>query len=119
MAIINDKNKDDEATRFMQPEIDKGCFLCGGAVTVPFIYWAGRTSWIVLHPDCAANLTLALSRDLHEIKKTTGTRLGFTDAPYPLQGDGVKTVELYVQTPSGTTKHSDISIETVFQIAPE
>ena len=52
------------------------CFLCGERVIPPLIVWSG-TKDIQLHPDCAAHLVLALSRDLHEFKQSSGRHLEF------------------------------------------
>jgi hypothetical protein len=50
------------------------CFFCGERLRQPssddqaFVMWGGRTSTILLHPECIMSLTLRLFRDVYEIE---------------------------------------------------
>ena len=49
-------------------ELDDECLRCGEKLTTPFVFWAGRTKNICLHPECAGALGAALIRDFSELK---------------------------------------------------
>ena len=43
------------------------CFLCYKSLTLPFVMWGGAFD-LCLHPACALDLFLRLSRDIWELK---------------------------------------------------
>lgn len=52
------------------------CFHCGTRiVTYPFVVWAGATSRIHFHPECATGFVLGFGRDTwqvnHEVEHAT------------------------------------------------
>jgi hypothetical protein len=42
------------------------CFYCGTMVLDPAIQWSGVPGEIWLHPSCALDLVVRLTRDIHE-----------------------------------------------------
>lgn len=46
------------------------CFYCGRTTGDPSIFWLGRTGSIILHPQCAIDVTIRLLRDVHEVQCT-------------------------------------------------
>lgn len=50
----------------------RDCFLCGNPLSFPMIMWAGTTSNIYLHGDCATCFVLKLSRDCWELERAKG-----------------------------------------------
>ena len=51
------------------------CFYCGKATEDPAIVWVGSTAEIILHPRCAVELTLRISRDVHQLECERHVRL--------------------------------------------
>lgn len=56
--------------------IGRTCFHCGIRIVMyPFVVWAGSTSRIHFHPDCATRFGLAFARDAwqanHEVEHAT------------------------------------------------
>lgn len=52
------------------------CFHCARPVADPAVLWSGTTSDIFLHPGCATDLVLRLSRDVLEWQHRSGRRFG-------------------------------------------
>jgi hypothetical protein len=44
------------------------CFLCGGELHDPAVFWMGVTAEIYLHTDCVLDLAVRGFRDVHEIR---------------------------------------------------
>ncbi len=42
------------------------CFYCGALVTDPAILWMGSSGTLWLHPPCALDFIVRLTRDVHE-----------------------------------------------------
>jgi hypothetical protein len=56
------------------------CLYCGRRISGPCIWWRGDTTEVKeanniwLHPECAIQLMIRISRDIHEIQIKTNTR---------------------------------------------
>lgn len=46
----------------------RDCFLCGEVLSFPMIMWAGMTSSIYLHEECASQFVVRLARDCWELE---------------------------------------------------
>lgn len=75
MSIITREN----LRFFPNSEARKGCcFYCGAPLEPPAVQWMGtaidgeHTSHLLLHPHCAVELFIRLTRDVHEIECRTG-----------------------------------------------
>ena len=58
-----------EAYSWTQCEtLDDDCTHCGEKLTLPFVFWAGATKNLCLHPRCASMLGSGLIRDNAELR---------------------------------------------------
>jgi len=49
--------------------VGRRCFLCGGLLQDPAVFWMGYDGELILHPICVFDLFIRLGRDVHEIEK--------------------------------------------------
>jgi hypothetical protein len=48
--------------------VGQECFLCGGGLHDPAVFWMGATAEVYFHPDCVVDLAVRMFRDVHEIR---------------------------------------------------
>lgn len=74
---------DSETGEVMLTARGRECRYCAGRIEDPAIMWIGfGDEPIFLHAACAADASLRVLRDVHEIERRTGTRIALAaDSP--------------------------------------